>query len=321
MKKSIKLAGFTALLAATAATVQAEVKINDNLAIDGFGIASGVVTHGTAASDDIVLGKSGTDFDSIYVGVTGTYESIKARASFLAANPFDNTAGDSSGIVEAFLTYTVEEFSFTVGKYLGYLGYESFYSPNNAFISFSGNAYASPFSTGAKVDYTGDGFSLGVSARDSQIAGGSGFLTGDGEFTDDIGYETYISITAIENLTIFAGLGYEDVEGGNSALTTNLWVSYNVTEKFTLAGEYATLEDVSDSSWLALASYKLTDELSVAGRVTHFDGKTADTAGYGVASTYTFTPNFSIKAEITKKDSDNGGDDPMQYALQGLFRF
>jgi hypothetical protein len=324
MKTRIQLAGFTALLAAAAASVQAEVKINDNLSLDGFGIGSGIITHGTAASNDVVLGKSGnSDFDSLFVGVTGKYDDIKARASFLAANPFDNTAGDSSGIVEAYLTYTADAFSFTAGKYLGYLGYESFFSPNNAFISFSGDAYASPFSTGVKADYAGEGFSLGVSARDSQIAGGSGFLTGDGEFSDDIGYETYISITSIEDLTLFAGLGYEDLDGGDPVLTANFWASYNVSDKLTLAGEYATLEDSSDSSWLALASYKVSDELSVAGRVTYFNGirAGADTRGYGVASTYTFTPNFSLKAEITKKDTTAPGFDPMQYALQGLFRF
>jgi Putative beta-barrel porin-2, OmpL-like. bbp2 len=321
MKSVIKLVGFSALLAAAAATVQAEVKINENLTIDGYAIGSGVITEGTPTTNNTILGKSGGAFDSLFVGVNGKYNDLSARVSFMAVNPFDNTPGDNSGVLDAYVTYSMGEVSITAGKYLGYLGFESFHSPNNAFISFSQLTYASPFATGVKLDYTGDGFSAGISARDSQMVGGTGFNTGDGEYSKDIGYEAFFSYTGIKDLTLFFGAGYENVDGLDNQLEGDFWFSYNVTDKLSLAGEVTSREDAADISWLGQVGYKLTDELSLAARLTYIDTKVGDTVAYGLASTYTFTKNFSLKGEVTHTDSNSGGPEVAQYALQGLFRF
>lgn len=327
MKSRLKLAGLSAALVTTAA-VQAEVKINENLAFDGYVIGAGVLTEGTPAKNEVIVGKSvgGTDwlFNSAFVGITGSYQAFTGRLSLLAINPLDNSGSgptDSTGVLDAYVSYKIESLTLTAGKYLGWLGYESFHSPNNAFISFSNVAYNSPFSTGVKADYAGEGFSTGISARDSQVRGGSGFFAGDGEFADDVGYEAYFLFTGVKDLTLFAGLGYEDEETAGSILSTDFWASYNITEKLSIAGEFAALEDTTESSWLTQVGYKITDKLAAAARVTYIDGKGgADAVGYGVASTYTFTPNFSLKGEITKSDT-NLGPDPLTYALQGLFRF
>lgn len=321
MKSRIQLAGFTALLAAAAATVQAEVKINDNLSLDGYAIGAGVITEGTPAGN-YTFANTGRVFDSIKVALNGTYEDFSAKVSLLALDSTKNGLTEDAGLLDAFVTYKIENLSITAGKYLGWLGYESFDTPNNAFITFSQVLYDSPYATGAKLDYAGEGFSTGFSVRDSQHSptGGS-FFEGDGEFSDDLGYEAYFLYSGIENLTLFAGAGYEDVDGGDSILSTDFWAAYKVTEKLTIAGEFATIEDTTENSWLLLASYAVSEELSVAGRVTYVDGKAFDAVAYGIAGTYTFTPNFSIKGEVTKTDADNFNPDVAQYAIQGLFRF
>ncbi|NDC74468.1 hypothetical protein EBZ70_04050 [bacterium] len=319
MKSRIQFAGISAAIIATAA--QAEVKINENLAIDGYAIGSAVITHGTPDTNHTIVGKSGNAFDSVFVGVSGKYSVLSGRVSFQAANPFDNTSSDTSGVLDAYVTYTAGNVAVTAGKYLGYLGFESYHTPNNAFISYSNAFYYSPFATGVKVDYTGDGFAAGISARDSQVVGGSNFATGDGEFSDDVGYEAFFSYTGIKDLTLFFGVGYENADGYDSVLEGDFWFSYNVTEKLGLAGEVTSVEDTTALSWLGQVSYKLTNELTTSGRVTYFDGKGGDVIGYGVASTYTFTPNFSLKGEVSLNDRNVGAPDTVQYALQGLFRF
>ncbi len=262
--------------------------------------------------------------------MNGTYKSLSGKVSLYSFNPFDGAqvdgAGapvDNVGVLDAYVTYKVGDLALTGGKYLGWLGFESFHSPNNAFISFSQVAYRSPFSTGVKADYAGEGFSTGVSVRDSQILADGNFFEGDGEFSDDIGYEVYFMLTSIENLTVFAGAGFEDVDGGEQTLTTDIWASYAFTEKFSLAAEIGTVEEVTDFSWLVQATYAVSDALSVSGRVTGFDGLNgaSDAIGYGIASTYTLSPNFSLKGEVTGTDANAGGDDSVSYALQGLFRF
>ena len=328
MNTQIKRAGFTALLAAAAATVQAEVKINENLSLDGYAIGSAVITEGTAPGNYGLL-NTGRVFDSVKVALNGKYEDFSAKVSLIAldSSVLSNGVVNDAGLLDAYVTYKIENLSITGGKYLGWLGYESFDSPNNAFISFSQATYTSPYATGVKLDYAGDGFSTGVSVRDSQTGPGGAFFEGDGEFSDDLGYEAYFSYTGIKDLTLFAGAGYEDVDGVgfDDVLTTDFWAAYKVTEKLTLAGEFATTEDSTNSSWLALASYAVSEQLSVAGRVTASNGRATDgsndTVGYGIASTYTLTPNFSLKGEATITDQNAGGPDVARYALQGLFKF
>ena len=318
MKSRIKYAGLGAALVATG--LQAEVKINENLSLDGYAIGSGVVTEGTGAKNGPHFGKSAFYYDSAYIAVNGTYKDFTSKVSLYAVSPFANNSADDTGILDAYVTYKTGNVAITGGKYLGWLGYESFHSPNNAFISFGQSLYASPWSTGAKIDYSGDGFSTGISVRDSQIAGGTGFFEGDGEFSDDIGYETYFLYTGVEKLTLFAGAGFEDVDGGDQTYTLNAWGSYAVTDKLSIAAEYATVEDATDYTWLLQGTYAVSEELSVAARTTGSESDFGDAFGYGLGATYTFTPNFSIKSEVTKTDFTAAADS-FSYAIQGLFRF
>lgn len=325
MKSRLKYAGLGAALATAATSLQAEVSINENLSLNGYVIGAGVVTEGTPAKNGPEFGKSAFFYDSAYVALNGKYNDFSGKVSLFAVSPFDNNTGDDTGVLDAYVTYTAGDVAVTAGKYLGYLGYESFHSVNNAFISFSQALYSSPWSTGAKIDYTGEGFSAGFSVRDSQMFATGSFFEGDGEIDDDIGYEAFFSFTGIEKLTIFAGAGYEDVDdlGIGGVYTLDFWAQYAVTDKFTLVGEFALVEDVVKSSWLLQGSYAVTEDVAVAARLTGSEDDTgfgSDALGYGLASTYTITPNFYVKGEVTKTEFD-AGSDVFSYALQGIFKF
>lgn len=323
-----KLTGLTASFAALASIASAEVKIDDYLSLDGYATGGAVVTEGTAADNGQVL-KGGRVWDSALIGVNGKYDAFTARVSLLALDKDYQSPAlkDDAGLLDAYVTYKVGEFAFTGGKYLGWLGYESFHSVNNAFVTFSQAWYSSPYATGVKAEYLTDSFSTGVSVRDSQLnTAGGNFFQGDGEFSDDVGYEAYFLYTGVKGLTVFAGVGYEDVDGGDQQYTYDLWASYAITDKLSLAVELASVEDQSNYSWLVQPTYAVSDKLSVSARITGIDVEdptvltAGDTLAYGLASTYALTKNFSVKGEVTKSDVSIGGD-VFSYGVQGIFKF
>lgn len=323
MKSRLQIASASAALFAAVSAVQAEVKINDSLGLEGYVIGAGVVTEGTAAKNGPEFGKSGGAYDSAYIALNGSYKDFTSKVSLYSVNFGDNNDGDDVGILDAYVTYTMGDISITGGKYLGWLGFESFHSPNNAFMSFSQAGYASPFSTGAKVDYAGEGFSTGLSVRDTQAGPGGSFFEGDGKFSDELGYEAYVMFTSIENLTLFAGAGYEDVdETGVSIFTYDIWANYAFSDSFSLAAEYSFLEETNNGSWLIQGTYAVSEALSVSARLTASDGDNgaSDANGYGLASTYTISPNFAVKGEFTSTDFKSAPD-VVSYAIQGIFKF
>jgi hypothetical protein len=324
IKHLSKISGVAAF-AAFAASASAEVAINENLSLDGYATAAAVVTEGgnPSASKDKVLFDSGRVYDSALVAVNGKYEAFTAKASIYTVKSSKNGTTADSGLLDAYVTYKTGDFSVTGGKFLGWLGYESFHSVNNAFISYSMANYVSPFSTGVKTEYTTKDYSTGVSVRDSNSGAlpAKNFFDGDGEFSDDLGYEAYFLYSGIEKVTVFAGAAYDDKadEAGQMA-TFDLWVSYALTDKLTLAAEYASVKDTTSFSWLTQATYAVSDALSVSARLTAQDNDagTSNGFGYGVASTYTLSKNFALKGEVTMAEA---AADTFSYAVQGIFKF
>jgi hypothetical protein len=256
--------------------------------------------------------------------LNGKYDAFTSKVSLYNVKSGLNGTGADAGLLDAYVTYKTGDLAVTGGKYLGSMGYESFDSPNNAFISSGFSNYASPYATGAKVEYLAKEFSTGFSVRDTQTGTGGKFFEGDGDFSNDLGYEAYFLYTGIEKLTVFAGMGYQDVDATSSSVSTyNLWASYALSDKVTLAAEYAHLEDsFEDYSWLTQVGYAVSADFSLAARLTGFKGTNSiDGFAYGVGSTYTLTKNFSVKTEVTKADNDQSGNSPFSYAVQGLLRF
>lgn len=315
-----QLTGLTASFVALASIAQAEVKIDDYLSLDGYATGSATVVEGTSAKDKQLLG-GGRVWDSALFAANGKYENFTARVSLLALDSADNGLEHDAGLLDAYVTYKVDKIAVTAGKYLSWLGYESFHSVNNAFATFSQVYYTAPYSTGAKIEYLGDTVSTGISVRDTQTGPGGKFFNGDGDFSDDVGYEAYVLYTGIKGLTLFGGVGYEDIDGGDQVYTYDFWASYAVSEKLSVAAEVASIEDTTNYSWLIQPTYVVSSELSVSARVTGVDGDSvSDAIAYGVASTYTFTKNFSLKGEVTQTDY-KGSSDVFGYGLQGIFKF
>ena len=349
MIKHLSQISGVAAFAVIAATASADIKINDNLFIDGYATASGVVTEPSPGVKDKVLLNSGRVFDSAKIALNGKYEDFTAKVSGLAVDGDQNTlakgGGDPRqsdfGLLDAYITYKTGDVSVTAGKFIGWLGYESFDTPNNAFISFSQLNYISPYATGLKTEYIVKDYSTGVSVRDS-ASPYTKFYQGDGEYKHNLGYEAYFLYTGIDKLQVFAGAGYQNKYGNTSpsspliaqVATFDVWASYALSDKLTLAAEYASVKDATSFSWLTQASYAVTTDWSVAARLTGSDSSTSgatataysensgvNSFGYGLASTYTVCKNFSVKAEVNKTELNYGGVDGFEYALQGVLKF
>jgi hypothetical protein len=339
------ISGLTAF-AVLAASASAEVKLNENFSVDGYATAAARATEGTASSNQAQIENLTRTDNSDKIALNGNYDAFTAKVSSLLLNGdqvgnFDGTTGGGHnfGLLDAYVTYTTGEFAITGGKFLGWMGYESFDSPNNAFISYSSATYSSPYATGAKVEYITKEFSTGVSARDTQFLDVNNskreFFKGDDNFGKELGYEAYFLYTGVEKVKVFAAMGTQNVRGyagdgsSESINSYNVWASYDLTSKLTLVAEYGSLEDVVEQSWNLLANYAFTADFSSAVRVTGsqaFDGgrfsSNNDTFGYGVASTYVLHKKFSLKAEVTKTENNKVNvSDSFSYALQGVLRF
>ena len=325
IKHLSKISGVAAF-AALATSASAEVAINENLSLDGYATAAAVVTEPSPGAKDKVLFNSNRLYDSAKVALNGKYDAFTSKVSIYNLKSSKNGKTADAGLLDAYVTYKTGDIAVTGGQFNGWMGYESFDTPSNAFIDYgpAGYGYNAYYGTGAKVEYITKAYSTGVSARDSALGGDSDtFMGGDGDFSDDLGYEAYFLYTGVEKLSVFVGGGYEDAEGAADATKYfSAWASYALTDKLTLVGEYGSIVDAVDYSYTFMATYAVTDALSVAGRYGFLDSATgSDYTEFGVASTYTFTKNFSLKGEATKRDLNSGGADAFFYAAQGIFKF
>ena len=116
-----------------------------------------------------------------------------------------------------------------------------------------------------------------------------------------------VSYTGIDKLTLFAGIATEDTEGASDDLLIfNLWARYAVSDKVTVAGEFVTQDDYM-TGWLGYVSYKFSDKVSTAFRVSgvDWDGGGKDTK-FTVAPTYTINSNLALRGEVSMNDGDSG---------------
>jgi hypothetical protein len=326
MKNQIKFAGSIAALA-TASAVQAEVKINEYLSVSGYAVAAATYTDPENNPDLGTQFDSGKgNYDSVKVAFSGAYNDITGKVSLY----YVPEAADESGILDAFLSYTAGAVTLTGGKYLSYLGYEAFDPVNMTTISYGNSWNPIPaYHTGGKIDFAGEGFTLGLSVSDSLYTDADHFIGGDGDFGNGLGYEIVGTFTGIEKVTIFAGVGIEDPDGASQQYVYDLWASYAATDKLTLAGEYSYADNAFGTQtttdyWAGFATYAFSDKVAATTRVS---GTIADESGlqFTVAPTYTLNENFSVRAELTYSDSDQSSvqvaSKGMFYAVQGLFKF
>lgn len=324
MNSRFKLAATLALTASLSAF--ADVKVNDIFSLNGYAVGSYTNTDfdaGGSTTTYLENGAPGANSDAVKLGLVGAKGPVSGYASIL----YIPGAANEAGLLDAYATYdTGAGLKVTGGKFLSYLGYEAFDPVNMAQITYGSTIFAIPaYHTGAKLDYATKTFSIGVAGVDSVFGNpyGNGFFEGDREFGDDIGWEAIATYTGIEKLTIFAGMAYEnDEQTGMDVRVYDIWASYALTDKLTIAGEWDKMDNVGDA-WLAFLSYKFHNMFSTAFRVSgaDFDAGGEETK-YTVAPTFTINSNFSVRAEYTHAVRDAAlGDDHDFVGVQVLFKF
>lgn len=319
-----KLAGWAASLLALAATASADVKVNDNFSVNGYFVGSFTKTDHDTFGDSDTTFSNGTLFgntDAVKVGLLGTSGQMSAYGSILYLPASGST--NEAGLLDLYATFdTGAGLKITGGKFLSYLGYEAFDAPNMAQLTYGYSIFAIPaYHTGAKLDYTGTGFTLGLAVVDSIFGGAKGFFEGDREYDDDLGVEAVFTYTGIDKLTIFGGIAYEDTHrAANKLFIFDLWASYALSDKVTIAGEFDIVDDVG-KGWLAFLSFKASDQISLAFRVSGFKADAGgDDIKFTVAPTYTINQNLSIRAEVSLAEGDTWGDYKF-FGVQALFKF
>jgi hypothetical protein len=291
------------VFAGTEATAAASYE--DWLKVSGYAVGSYTVTD-AGDTKDTFLDSGSSNLDSVKVGFE---TSQGALGSYVSLFYIPN---NDAGILDAYLNYKAGSFTFTGGKYLSYLGYEAFDPINMYQLTYANGLGAIPaYHTGVKMDYATDTFGAGANVSDS-IRGGNGFFVGDEDYSNGLGYEAYVTYKGIDKLTIWAGAGYDDTEGLTDWLTYNIWASYDLSDKLTLAGEIAYHEDgVSEGTQgLALAKYAFTDKFSTAFRygIDSYSTGQPDTHKFTVAPTYAFCKSLSVRGELSTTQVTSGED-------------
>lgn len=314
-----------ALALAASLTAFADVKVNDHFSINGYAVGAYTRTDRDDAIGDFdsyFESKSSpgnvVNADAVKLGLLGTADSVSAYGSILYLPGAPNEAG----LLDAYVTFdTGAGVKLTGGKFLSYLGYEAFDPINMAQLTYGSSIFAIPgYHSGAKIDFSSKTFSAGLAVTDSVFHGGNGFFEGDREFDDDVGIEAVLTYTGIDKLTVFAGIATEDTDGAlDDLFIFDLWASYAVTDKVTIAGEFDVQEDVG-KGWLAFLSYKTSDQFSTAFRVS---GAEWDAGGndrkYTVAPTWTVNPNLAFRGEVSWGDGVSG--DYTFYGVQGIIKW
>jgi hypothetical protein len=322
MNTRFKLA--TALSLVALLTAHADVSVNENFSVNGYAVGSWTSTDPDGGKRSETYFKNGALFgntDAVKLGLLGTSGPVSAYGSILYLPAAGST--NEAGLLDAYGTYdTGKGLKITGGKFLSYLGYEAFDAPNMVQLTYGYTIFAVPaYHTGAKLDYATNDFSVGIAAVDSVFGGAKGFFEGDREYSDDIGLEAIIAYTGVKNLTIFGGIASEDTHNAaNKLFIFDLWASYAVSDRVTIAGEFDLQDDVGEG-WLAFLSYKFDDKFTTAFRVSgfHADAGGKDTK-WTVAPTFALSSNASIRAEFSLGEGDVYGDYKF-YGVQAVLKW
>jgi len=335
MNIRMKLAVFAAFAAALPAFAQ--IKINDSLSVTGWTVGSyqynstkGVgATKTTPAIANTSVDSFNDDAALLSAIITPTKNvtatfSLYYKPSGGSALTGDNGGATSTGtgevtLLDAYVAYDCGNgLVLTAGKFLSYLGYESYYAISDNMITIANQQFLAPipgYHEGVKADYTVDKtLTFGGALVDSEYSvnnplslSNAQSTAGDGHLEHNFGTEGYITYTGVENLTLWLGLGF-DSKGtpvnpfGLPATTTHsvfvadFWASYQVNKELTVAAEeiykdggkapaapgFGGLPTDKGSNWLVYAQYLFTDKLSAWAC---FSGEDVSSATFGPAKT------------------------------------
>lgn len=313
----------------------ADIKLNDNITFSGY--AAGAYMHykadGSPGVDSLFDASKpipgGGDSNDVLTKFTMNYKPV---TGVISLNYFPNLATNELTVLDAFATYDAGNgLTATVGKFLSYLGYESFYPSLMDQITYANGDFLAPipgYHSGVKFDYSAQGHGFGVAAVDS-IYSPFGGTKGDGELDHNAGFEGYYTYTGISNLVLWAGVAH-DTKGGfqaHSVTTLDFWASYQVTKAVRVAAEFVSKDGgpgAKGTNWLAFLNYSFSDTVSSAFRVS---GEELSDGGprftkYTIAPGYAVSGNFTIRAEYSYYDySRYTSDSANFFGVQAIFKF
>lgn len=342
MNLHLKLAAAVALV--STATAFADIKLNDNLTLGGYAAGSYVYIDPNpgASSDSLFNGAKGTpSADALKTIFTANFKPVTGVISlYYIPNIPPAVMKNELTVLDAFVSYDAGGgFTVTGGKFLSYLGYEAFDTPNMSQITYGavtvGTLAGIPaYHSGVKVDFANDAVGCGLAVLDS-VYSPNGIDKGDGELKDNIGFEGYVTSKGLGALTLWAGFAY-DTKGGFQAdkvLTLDFWAQYQLSPTTTIAGEYLHKNGGSaakGSTWLAYLNQGLSDKVSVVLRVSgeRLDSSTKTLTGaqdftqYTIGPSLKVTDNLVVRAEYSYYGYKGGPLSSKElYGLQGVFKF
>ena len=333
-----------ALAVAATLSAYADIKINDNLMINGY----------AAGAWEYQKVKSLPGTDSLFDGTKDTPSADALKTAFnLTFKPVTgvvslyyvpNLPKNELSILDAYVTYDAGGgVSVTGGKFLSYLGYEAFDTVNMTQITYGavtvGTLGAIPaYHTGLKLDYGDKDFGYGLAVVDSVYS--NTFVRGDGELSHNAGFEGYAKYSGAKDLTLWAGFAYDTANNqllsslhapSPKVLTLDFWAEYKATKDATLAAEFCN-KDGGDFSkghtWLTYLNYACDAKTSLVLRISgeNLEGKTK-TIGknfvqYTVGPSLKLSENLTVRAELSYYTYSSASNlDKTLYGLQGVFKF
>lgn len=334
MKLRIPLVSALALAAALPSFAQ--IKINNSLTVTGWAVGSEQYTQpkpGTSSDS--------TNINAAELQVTAT---PAAKTTVVASGYYVpsglggvSPSGSEFTLLDAYVTYAASDtLNITAGKFLSYLGYESFYANQDNMITLANQAFLGPipgYHTGVKLDFSPDKTdTMGVSLTDSEYQKpGYAATEGDGEFKHNAGMEAYYTNTAITNLQVWMGVGYEtktkagydtdgvqlqpgfvgktavpDIQHGSAVGVYDIWATYTVDK----AGDQVVAEEIykdggfanKGSNWLAYFLYnvpntKISSWFAISGEDVSNGGPSY--VKYSIAPRYTYNANLYVKLQYS----------------------
>jgi hypothetical protein len=370
MKISMKLAAIAAFAAALPAFAQ--IKINDNLSVTGWTVGSyqyiATKGEGKTTTTPLIPNTSSDSFnlDAALLGATITPTKNVTGTFSLYYKPAVeggvNAAGNEVTLLDAYVAYDCGNgLVLTAGKFLSYLGYESFYAISDNMITLANQQFLAPipgYHEGVKADYTIDKtLTVGGALVDSEYSNNGAGTSGDGHLEHNFGTEGYITYTGVENLTLWLGLGYDskgtpdNVFGvaptlAHSVYVIDFWASYQINKELAVAAEeiykdggksptapgFGGLPTDKGSNWLLYAQYAFTDKFSSWFCFSGEDVSSATIAKVNysgpkywkasVSPAYALTANLTVKAQYSyTKYSSFTAKDANYFGVQVAFKF
>ncbi len=320
MNIRMKLAGVVALTATLSAFAQ--IKINDNLSVNGYAVGSYEYFK-----QDKSTSVDSFNVDTALLGATITFKPVTAVVSFYyvpntpgstfgvpIAHTGTNQNGDEVTLLDANVTYDAGNgITATAGRYLSYLGYESFYPIYMDQISYANGDFLAAipgYHEGVHIDYSDSNQAAGIALVDS-VYSPYGATKGDGELKHNGGTEGFYSYKGITNLTLWAGFAY-DTKGGfevNSVTTLDFWASYQIDKQTRVAAEYQNKDGGTGAkgyNWLVFGDYTFSDsKFSIAGRISGEKMSNDAISGgkgftkYTISPTYAATDHLKVRLEYS----------------------